>query len=894
MAPEVDTPPAPPVDSKIDSSSNDGARKSGKLVTTSRVQLNDYDRSRFVHGNATSWLDLVDHQTTLDASMTLGECQEYFRENPDSRFAAVLEDGRLVGMASEQKIGNVLSQWGLGYAVFSKKPLRNHILERDFRIMVGTPIYKVLHAAMMREHDFFDDVMLIDREGQFLGIITVRTLMHLQHEISRQQFDQIKDISDELSINNEELAKARDIAFEAARMKSAFLANMSHEIRTPMNGILGMVKILHRTPLNEQQKRYLETVRNSGNALLTILNDILDFSKIEAGKLELESVDFDLTTVVDECVQLLSERAQEKSVELFSWIDPGVRTMLISDPTRLRQIILNLLSNAVKFTEKGEICARVTQEAEDKHTATLRIAVSDSGIGITEEQKSRLFEAFQQADSSTSRRFGGTGLGLTISRRLVELLGGDMGLESEVGKGSTFWFRIPFTKQANATPDLPPAEVSEELWGMRVLVADESHALNRSIEEMLDPWKVAGRSAESDELAYELLTKHAEQGNHFDLFIVNRRLSGNKGEELIRRIRDTPTISDVPIIVTTSDPESYSPHELRELRLTALLRKPVQAPALKEAILKARQDKKAPILSASEADQNSSSAEVQEKAGLPETWETSVDVRSLKILLVEDSAVNREVARIQLDAWGHKITEAKHGREAVDIVKEQEFDAILMDCQMPELDGYEATREIRDLATQAKQPNIYIIAMTANALQGDREKCLEAGMNDYVSKPVEDDELLRALKEAEKHSDSGKATDTPIQPSPSTTVEIPGRPGLAPEAAAEKENQTPPPAPPVAEKKKSPFPQRLIDLFLEETGERVEELQGAIQADDPQRVSEIAHTIKGTAGNFQAHQLAEMAKEFETAGREGNIEPARLKYDAFKDEFSKIKSELSA
>ncbi len=890
MPPELAAPPAPPELNKTHEPKP--APAPARMASSSGIQLSDYDRGRFVNGTKTSWLDLIDHKTVLTGDIMLADAQEFFRENPESRFAAVIENDELVGLASEQKIGNVLSQWGLGYAVFSKKPLRNHILERDFRIMVGTPIYKVLHAAMLREHDFFDDVMLIDREGKFLGIITVRTLMHLQHEISRQQFDQIKDISEELSVNNEELAKARDIAFEAARMKSAFLANMSHEIRTPMNGILGMVKILHRSPLNEQQKRYLETVRNSGNALLTILNDILDFSKIEAGKLELESVDFDISTVIDECVQLLSERAQEKSVELFSWIDPGVRTHLISDPTRLRQIILNLTSNAVKFTEKGEICVRVTQEAEDKHTATLRIAVSDTGIGVTEEQQKRLFEAFQQADSTTSRRFGGTGLGLTISRRLVELLGGEMGVESEVGKGSTFWFRLPFTKQAGIESEHTD-ESSEQLWGMRVLVAEESSALNQAIEQMLDPWKVAARAAASDESAYELLTQKAEQNQPFDVIILDRHLSGDKASALVERIRSHNQLRETAIIISTSDPESFPPTKLREWNLSGLLRKPIQSYALRAALLRAREHKSR-LKEGVDIALDSSVAEPVLDTGLAETWETSIKIRPLDILLVEDSAVNREVARIQLDAWGHRIDEARHGLEALEMVRKKKYDCILMDCQMPEMDGYEATRAIRDPQTKALQPDIFIIAMTANALTGDKEKCLETGMNDYVSKPVEDDDLLRALKRAESIADTPEA-DRPAPPQPvptsadDTTV-LASSNGSTPVAPTAPASPPPPPAP----SKKPAFPQRLIDLFIEETGERIQELEVAVQEDNSKRIAEIAHTIKGTAGNFRASTLSEMAREFEQAGREGDSSPARAKLDDFKNAYARVKEELSA
>jgi two-component system, sensor histidine kinase and response regulator len=771
-------------------------------------------------------------------------------------------------MCSERKISMVLSQWGLGYAVFSKKPVRNHLLERDFRIVRGTPIFRVLRAAMQRSEDFFDDVLLIDEQERFQGIISARTLMHLQHEINRQQYDQMLRLTDQLNINNEELAKARDIAFEAARLKASFLANMSHEIRTPMNGILGMVKILQRTALNGQQARYLNTIRNSGNSLLTILNDILDFSKIEAGRMDLESVPFDLADLMDECLQLLAERAHEKKLHLLGWTTAHAPTHLIGDPTRVRQVILNLLSNAVKFTEKGEVVATSELESETAQTATYRISVCDTGIGISDNDQKKLFQAFQQADSSTNRKFGGTGLGLTISRRLAELMGGEIGLQSRLGHGSTFWFRLTLPKAS------APAAAEPLPAGMRVLALDEFRSMDRCYGELLGALGVESRVVHSREEAWTLLDHGTLPA--FDAILADPRAHVMQGLEFLRQLRASPHGASLPLIAVTAAPEELQDELGPELSLDAVLHKPLRPAALRDVLLSLRTGGRTgrpgsalPTPAASPAP-----PVLPPRTGAEVAWDSPTPVKSLKLLLVEDSEVNREVALIQLAAWGHQVGVAENGRVALEKLRGEDFDGVLMDCQMPEMDGFEATQNLRLPGTGARNPHIYVIAMTANALQGDRERCLLAGMNDYVSKPVDDHELAAALSRCAAWNERGTRR--------------------APMAGAPL---TPPPPPPdavfSATRSSVPnFPPRLIQLFLHETGQRLAEIEAAADAGDPARVSQIAHTIKGTAGNFRAQDLYQLAREVESLGQEGRITEVRDRLPGMRKAFETTTEQL--
>ncbi len=822
------------------------------MVTTHSETIPE---NRYHLGSKTDWRDLIDHQTSMSGSTTMEEAQNFFRSHPDCHFGVVLdEDNQIIGLCSEQKIGNTLSQWGLGYAVFAKKPVRNHILEDDYRIVSGSPVYQVLSAIMKRQEDFFDDVILIDQQGKFLGLIRVATLVHLQHEINRQQYEEIKNFTEQLNRSNEELASARDTAMQAAEMKSSFLANMSHEIRTPLNGILGMVKILLRTPLSATQRRYAQTVQNSGSALLTILNDILDFSKIEAGKMELEQTPFDIAEVMDEVVELMEERAREKNIELFSWINSNSTTHVISDPARIRQVLLNLISNAIKFTEQGEVLVRVTQQEETQETVTLKISVRDTGIGISPENQQKLFQAFQQADSSTNRKFGGTGLGLAISRKLVELLGGQISLESMEGKGSNFFFTINFKKQ-NPSDEITNHHVGEpDFWGVRNLIVTENTGYAGYLREQMTSWNIISRHVTSCEQAMDFIVSQADRSTPMDIIFIDTKVGNQSALDFAASVRANPAISDSRIVILANQDEEPDHHLTRELRITEILAKPLKSEALKNAISLALVHKpksETRILPPAPVE-TSQAVPATETLHQDESPESSVP--PLKLLLVEDSEVNREVALIQLQVWNHQIQTAENGKIALEILATETFDGILMDCQMPEVDGYEATAQIRNPESEILNHDVYIIAMTANALQGDREKCLQAGMNDYVSKPVDEAELLEALQRCADHS----RNITPAADTEDTEV------SMGPPA---------PPAPPANHA--TGFPPHLISLFINETERRLQELETHLGHEALDEAARAAHTIKGTAGNFKADTLADLARDIENCCVHHDIQRAR-------------------
>ena len=757
---------------------------------------------------------------------------------------------------NDEPFAEDLSPELLGYVRIVKsksalKALVGNVRKVNVMISLGlaATLMLLLLSITQRVTKPLKELMGVMRRAQF-GETYVRADLKGPRDIIEME-DAFNTMIHALRDREMQLETARDSALQSARVKGEFAANVSHELRTPLNGILGMLELLSGMGLSPKQKEYVNIARNSSDALMALIDDILDFSKIDSGKLQTFDEDFNLRELLDDVVSIMATQAQTKDLDLAHIICQSVPPILKGDARRIRQLLLNLCGNAIKFTRTGEVSIHVSVVNEQHEKCTLRFEVKDTGIGIADEAKERIFEAFSQADGSTTRRFGGTGLGLAICKQLIKVLHGEIGVESNVGKGSTFWFEIPMNVSEQCSELRPGPEQGS--MDLRILIVDDSEVVQFNLLQTLERWGAYVECADGDEAAL-LKLRHASKP--FDIVFVDELMPGCNGIELMRTISRATDIETAKLVLMTGQAHAESFLD-RFVEIDAFVRKPILQSMLYDCIstvMKGSVNMVNPLFTVEEENQNR--------------------LINANVLVAEDNSANQQVAIGMLERLGCTVTVAANGLEAVSQIGRSRYDAVLMDCNMPEMDGYQATEQIR--TREDSNLRVPIIAMTANVQEGDREKCLRAGMDDYLSKPLKLDKLRQKLEHWLPDATNSMAVDTAIEKAEtSTNAQVLS--GPIDQAHLDE-----------LEESVGPAFIKMVEAYVEDLPAQITALEEAINHKNAEQVQHYAHSIKGSSKNFGANELASIAKELEDLGRNDHVEDANTQLLVLFDEADRV------